>query len=138
MKDYQTTMKRLLSFALILAAFAPVLSAQAAASFTGKWEGTFTMQRPDGTAANPRPVVFNLTQKGKEITGTAGPAADQEKIEKGVVNAGKATFEMPQSDGSFFKFTLAIVKERLQGEMSGHGPDGAERGRAKVDAGRAK
>ena len=131
-------MKRLVVFALILAALAPAVAAQTAPSFTGKWEGTFTMQRPDGTAANPRPVVFNLTQKGKEITGTAGPAADQEKIEKGVVNAGKATFEIPQSDGSYFKFTLAIVKERLQGEMTGHGADGTERGRAKVDAAKAK
>jgi len=91
-----------------------------------------------GTEADPRPVEFNLTEEDKEITGTAGPADRQWKIEKGVVNAGKATFEMPQPDGSFFKFTLTIVKERLQGEMSGHGPDGTERGRAKVDAGRGK
>jgi len=131
-------MKRLVGFALILAALVPAVVAQTAASFTGKWEGTYILQRPDGTEANPRPVVFDLTHKGKEITGTAGPAAQQEKIEKGVVSAGKATFEMPQSDGSYFKFTLAIVKERLQGEMTGHGPDGAVRGKAKVDAGKAK
>ena len=131
-------MRRALAALAFLCALAPAVAAQTAPSFTGKWEGTFTMQRPDGTEANPRPVVFNLTQKDKAITGTAGPAADQGKIEKGVVNAGKATFEMPQPDGSFFKFTLTIVKERLQGEMSGHGPDGTERGRAKVDAGRGK
>ena len=131
-------MKRLAAFALILGALAPGVAAQTAPSFTGRWEGTFTLQRPDGTEATPRPVVFNLTQKDKAITGTAGPANDQEKIEKGVVDAGKATFEIPQSDGSFFKFTLAIVKERLQGEMSGLGPDGAVRGRAKIDAAKAK
>ena len=131
-------MKKLIAVAFVLATLTSAVAAQTAASFTGKWEGTYTLQRADGTEANPRPVVFNLTQKDKAITGTAGPANDQEKIEKGVVNAGKATFEMPQSDGSFFKFTLAIVKERLQGEMSGHGPDGAVRGRAKVDAARAK
>jgi hypothetical protein len=34
-------------------------------------------------------------------------------------------------------FTLAIVKDRLQGEMTGE-RDGAVRGRAKVDAARAK
>ena len=42
-------MKRLLAFALVLAALAPAVAAQTTASFTGKWEGTFTRQRPDGT-----------------------------------------------------------------------------------------
>ena len=131
-------MKTLVAFALILAALTPAVAAQTAPSFTGKWEGTYTLQRTDGTEATPRPVAFNLTQKGKEITGTAGPADSPGKIEKGVVNGSKTTFEMPQPDGSVFKFTLAIVKERLQGEMTGHGADGAVRGRAKIDAGRAK
>ena len=131
-------MKTVVAFAFMLAVLAPAVAAQPAPSFTGKWEGTYTLQRPDGTEANPRPVAFSLTQQNKEITGTAGPADSPGKIEKGVVEAGKATFEMPQPDGSFFKFTLAIVKERLQGEMTGHGPDGALRGRATVDATKAK
>jgi hypothetical protein len=42
-----------------------------------------------------------------------------------------------QPNGPLFKFTLAIVKDRLQGEMTGE-RDGAVRGRAKVDAARAK
>ena len=130
-------MKRLLAFALVLAAFAPSLAAQTSASFTGKWEGTFTMQNPDGTERPPRPVVFDLTQKGKALTGTGGPADQQWNIEKGAVNAGKATFEIQQPDGPLFKFTLAIVKGRLQGEMAGE-RDGVVRGKAKVDAAKAK
>jgi hypothetical protein len=130
-------MKKLAAFALVLAALAPAAAAQTAASFTGKWEGTFTMQRPDGTEGDSDPVVFNLTQKGKELTGTAGPAAQQWKIEKGAVNAGKATFEVQQPNGPLFKFTLTIVKGRLQGEMTGE-RDGVVRGRAKVDAAKAK
>jgi hypothetical protein len=126
-------MKKLIAFALLLAALAPAVSAQTAAGFTGTWEGTFTMQRPDGTAGDPRPVVFNITQKGKEITGTAGPADRQWKIENGAVAAGKATFDVQQPDGPLFKFTLSIVKGRLQGEMAGQ-RDGVVRGRAKVDA----
>src|SRR5262245_61059286 len=59
-------MKRLIAFALVLAALAPAVSAQTSAGFAGKWEGTFTMQRPDGTEGNTNPVVFNITQKGKE------------------------------------------------------------------------
>ena len=130
-------MKTLAAFALLLAALAPAVVAQTTNSFTGKWEGTFTMQRPDGTEGNSQPVVFNLTQKGKVLTGTAGPADKQWKIEKGAVNAGKATFEVQQPDGPLFKFTLAVAKGRLQGDMVGE-RDGAVRGRAKVDAAKAK
>jgi hypothetical protein len=131
------TMTTLVAFALVLAALAPAPAAQKAASFTGKWEGTFTMQRPDGTEGNSNAVVFDLTQKGKALTGTAGPPDQQWQIDKGAVNAGKATFEVQQPNGPLFKFTLTIVKERLQGEMAGE-RDGVVRGRAKVDAARAK
>ena len=65
-------MKRLLAFTLALAALVPAVSAQTP-SFTGKWEGTFKIQRPDGTEGNPNKVVFNLTQKGKALTGIGGP-----------------------------------------------------------------
>jgi hypothetical protein len=130
-------MKKLFAIALILATVVPSLAAQATASFTGKWEGTFTLQRPDGTQADPRPAVFNLTQKGKELTGTAGPANDQWKIDKGVDTAGKATFELQQPNGPLFKFALTIVKGRLQGDMTGE-RDGVVNGRAKVDAAKAQ
>jgi hypothetical protein len=129
-------MKRHIALALVFAAFAPAVAAQTSASFTGKWEGTFKMQRPDGTEGNSNPVVFNLTQKGKALTGTAGPADQQWSIEKGAVAAGKATFEVQQPNGPLFKFTLTIVKGRLQGDMTGE-RDGVVRGRAKVDAERA-
>jgi hypothetical protein len=132
----EKTMKTLASFALVLVALAPAVAAQTSASLTGKWEGTFTMQRPDGTEGDADPVVFNLTQKGKVLTGTAGPGEQQWTIEKGAVNAGKATFEVQQPNGPLFKFTLTIVKGRLQGEMTGE-RDGVVRGRAKVDAAKA-
>jgi hypothetical protein len=130
-------MKKLIAFALVLAALAPAVAAQTSASLTGTWEGTFKMQRTDGTEGNPNSVVFNLTQKGKALTGTAGPAEQQWKIEKGAVTAGKATFEVQQPNGPLFKFTLTVVKGRLQGDMTGE-RDGIVRGRAKVDAAKAK
>ena len=129
------TMKTLVALALVIATFAPAASAQTSPSFTGKWEGTYTLQRPDGGTAEPRQIVFELTQKGKEITGTAGPADEQTKIDKGVVADGKATFQV-QTDGPLFKFSLTIVKGRLQGDMTGE-RDGQVRGTAKVDAAKA-
>jgi hypothetical protein len=130
-------MKTLAALALVLAVLSPAVSAQTAASFTGKWEGTFTLTRPDGTQAEPRPIAFDLTQKGKEITGTAGPVNEQLKIDKGEVTAGKATFQVAAPNGQMFKFSLSIVKDRLQGDMTGE-RDGAVQGKAKVDAGKGK
>lgn len=129
-------MKTLIAFALVLAGLAPAAAAQTAGSFTGKWEGTFTMQRPDGTEGNSQPVVFELTQKGKALTGIAGPPKGPWKIENGAVKDGTATFEVQQPEGPLFKFTLTVVKGRLQGDMTGE-RDGVVRGRAKVDAAKA-
>jgi hypothetical protein len=131
-------MKKLFALALVLAAFTPVVAAQTktAGSFTGKWEGTFTRQGADGTPGRSTPVVFNLTQKGKVLTGTAGPADKQWNVEKGAVTAGKATFQVQQPEGPLFKFTLTVVKDRLQGDMTGE-KDGTVAGRAKVDATKA-
>jgi len=131
----KTLAKTLAVFALVLTAFAP-LAAQTAASFTGKWEGTFTRTRSDGTE-NKDAVVFNLTQKGAVLTGTAGPADQQLEIAKGAVKAGKATFEVQTPNGQLFKFALTLVKGRLQGDMVGES-GGVVRGQAKVDAAKAK
>jgi hypothetical protein len=130
-------MKKLVAFAaLVLVAIAPaVTAAQTTASFTGKWEGTFTRE---GSTGNPGPVVFNLTQKGNVITGTAGPADKQFPVSKGgTVAAGKAKFDVQQTDGPLFKFTLTIVKGRLTGDMVATRPDGSVGGNAKVDAAKA-
>ena len=129
-------MKKLVVAIALFALASPVV-AQSTAGFTGKWEGTFKMQRSDGTEGDPRPVAFDLTQKGKVLTGTAGPPDRQWKVEKGAVDAGKATFEVQQPDGPLFKFTLTIVKGRLQGDMAGE-REGVVRGHAKVDAGKSE
>jgi hypothetical protein len=129
-------MKKLIAFGFLLAALVAPVAAQTTASFTGKWEGTFVRERPDGTE-DKNAIVFDLAQKGKALTGTAGPPDQQTKIDKGAVADGKATFEVQPPNGPLFKFTLTIVKGRLQGEMTGE-RDGVIRGRAKVDAAKAK
>ena len=129
-------MKKLIAVAFVLATLTSAVAAQTAASFTGKWEGTFTRQRPDGTEETNK-VVFDLTQKGKALTGTAGPPDRQWKIDNGAVDAGKATFEVQEPNGPLFKFALTVVKGRLQGEMTGE-REGKVMGRAKVDAAKAE
>ena len=129
-------MKKLFATLIIFAALVPALAAQAA-NFTGKWEGTFIPQRPDGTEGSPRNVVLNLTQSGKQLTGTAGPPDQQWKIEKAVLADGQASFEVQQPNGAVLKFKVNIAKDGLQGDMSLE-RDGELRGRAKVTAARAK
>jgi hypothetical protein len=128
-------MKRLIAVALVLAASAPAVTAQTSASFTGKWEGTMTIQGPDGAESESGPVLFNLTQDGKALAGTAGPPDQQTPIQKGVVADGKATFQV-QSTRRLYAFTLTIVDGRLQGEMTTE-IDGAVV-RAKIDTAKAK
>src|SRR5262245_59746401 len=125
-----------LAAALALAALGPAVSAQTAASFTGKWEGTLVQLRQDGTDGTPNPAAFDLKQNGKELTGTAGPPNQQINIEKGVVTAGTATFEAHPPNGATYTFTLTIVKGRLQGEMTVE-RDGQWR-KGKIDAEKAK
>lgn len=130
-------MKKLATLALILAFVVPTLAAQPAADFSGKWEGTFTIQMADGTEGPSRQVTFTLTHKGEALTGTAGPPDDQSPLAKGSVVKGVATFQVQDPDGPLFKFTLKIVKDRLQGDMVGE-TGGVARGTAKVDAARSK
>ncbi|HYN09713.1 MAG TPA: hypothetical protein VES67_20190 [Vicinamibacterales bacterium] len=129
-------MKKLVAFALVVAALAPAVVAQTA-SFTGKWEGTLVFLRPNGSDGDSDPVVLNLMQKGQGLTGTLGSGKEQWKIDKGAVNSGKATFEAQEPNGPLFKFTLTIVKGRLQGEITVE-RDGVVRGKGKVDAAKAK
>ena len=125
----------LAAIALALAVFAPAGAyAQASNPFDGKWEGTFTLQNLDGTDRPPSKIIFNLTQKGKELSGTAGPPDQQEKV-VGTVAGGKATFEVLMPQGPPFKFSVTIVKGRLQGDMT-RDQNGTLR-QAKVDAAKA-
>jgi type IV secretory pathway VirB2 component (pilin) len=122
----------LAAIALALAVFTPAAaSAQTSNPFDGKWEGTYTLKNTDGTDRPPSAIIFNLVQKGKELSGTAGPADEQQKV-VGTVAGNKATFDVVMPKGAPFKFSLTIVKGRLQGDMT-RDQNGTIR-EAKVDA----
>ncbi len=128
-------MNILAALALVLLTIAPA-SAQTT-DLTGKWTGTLTRSAPDG---RPQSIdfMFDLTQKDKALTGTAGPNADRQwTIEKGgTVDGTKIKFQVQQPDGPFRIFTLALVDGRLQGEMLAE-LDG-QSFTTKVDLGRVK
>ena len=127
-------MNTLASIALIVLTMAPALAQ--APNLTGKWTGTLTRTAPDGRSQSID-FMFDLTQKGKLLTGTAGPSAERQwPIEKGALDGSKATFRVQQPDGPLRTFTLTLVKGRLQGDMLAELK--GQSFTAKVDLGRDK
>lgn len=129
-------MKYLTALVLVVLALIPAPAAAQAANLTGQWNATFTMTRPDGQTQSIT-FTFHFIHKGKTLTGTIGPTPERQwKIEKGVVDAGKVTFQVQQPDGPLRTFALKLVKDRLQGDQHLEFKD--QKADVKVDAERAK
>lgn len=96
-----------------------------------------TRTAPDGQSQTIA-FQFDLIQKEKVLTGTAGPNAERQwPLEKGgAVDGTKVKFQVQQPDGPLRTFTLALVKGRLQGEMLAE--LNGQSFTTKVDAGRAE
>jgi hypothetical protein len=129
-------MKTLVAIALAL--MIPAGVAAQAKDLTGNWNATFTLTAPDGRTQSIN-FTFHFTQKGKVLTGTAGPTPERQwKVEKGVVEGAKVTFVVQQPDGGPLRtFNLTHAKDRLTGKQQLQAPDGRK---AEVDvvADRAK
>ena len=127
-------MKTLAALAVVLLTMVPT-QAQTG-NLTGKWTGTLTRTAPDGRTQSID-FMFDLKQKDKVLTGTAGRNAERQwSIEKGAVEGSDVTFRVQQPDGPLRTFTLKVVKGRLQGEMLAE--LSGQSFTAKVDVGRDK
>lgn len=108
-------MKTLAAIVLVTLALVPAGIAAQATDLTGNWNATFTRVTPAGGTQSIT-FTFHFTQKGKELTGTIGPEpARQWKVEKGVVDGAKVTFQVQQPEGPLRSFTLTHAKDRLEG-----------------------
>jgi hypothetical protein len=129
-------MKILASFALFLLTLTLAPIHAQTTNLTGKWTGKLTRTAPDGRT-QAIDFMFDLTQKGKVLTGTAGPNTERQwEIQKGAVDADKTTFQVQQPEGPLRTFTLKLVESRLQGEMLAE--LNGQSFTAKVDVERAK
>jgi hypothetical protein len=131
-------MKTLAAVAALLLTIAPAhaQTTKQTTNLTGKWTGTMTRTAPDG-GSQTIGFMFDLTQKGKVLTGTVGPDAERQwAIDKGAVDGSKVTFQVQQPNGPLRTFTLNLVKDRLQGEMLAE--LNGQSFTTKVDAERAK
>jgi hypothetical protein len=131
-------MKTLTAIVFAALALVPVVTSAQATDLTGNWNAKFTATRPDGTTQSIT-FTFHFTQKGKVLSGTIGPEpARQWKVEKGVVDGAKVTFEVQQPDGGPLRsFTLTHAKAHLTGIMKLTAANGQTLDVA-VDAERAK
>ncbi|MEX2263629.1 MAG: hypothetical protein WD696_16860 [Bryobacteraceae bacterium] len=88
-----------------------------AADATGRWAGTLTVPTSDGSD-KPGPALLVLKQEGAQLTGTAGPDAnEQHPIEKGKVENGNLTFEVPTED-TIMKFALKHEGDEIKGDIT--------------------
>ena len=111
-------MKTLAAIVIAALVLAPaVTAAQAPTSLTGNWNAKFTRTAPTGETQSIT-FTFHFTQKGKVLGGTIGPEpARQWKVEKGVVDETKVTFQVQQPDGPLRSFVLTLTKGRLIGNQ---------------------
>ena len=127
-----------LAIALLALALVPAAVDAQATNLTGDWNATFTATAPDGRTQSIT-FTFHFTQKGKELTGTIGPTPERQwKVEKGLVDGNKVTWQTQQADGAqpLRSFALTYAKGRLTGTQKVQLKDQAME--VTVDAERAK
>lgn len=104
------TKRSLVAFALMLA-FATVLFA--AEDLSGQWSGSFNTTL-DGQSKQDT-IHMVLKQNGTELTGSAGPSADQQwPISNGKIDGASVTFDV-QTPEPLIKFDLKLVEGHLKG-----------------------
>jgi len=83
-----------------------------AANVSGKWTGTF-IDNSEGNKSETAVVI--LTQDGNTLTGTAGPAAEEQMaISNGKVDGNNVTFDVKAGEVTLH-FTLELVDAHLKG-----------------------
>jgi hypothetical protein len=99
-------------FKILFAAILVAATAAVGGDFSGKWSGKLIT---DSGVTIPGYVV--LQQKGHELTGTAGPTAEQQvAIQNGRIQGGAASLEAKPGP-STLRFVLRLQDEKLTGDV---------------------
>jgi phosphosulfolactate phosphohydrolase-like enzyme len=102
-----------------LAVLAMALTIGASADVTGRWQGTLTAQRDDGTTREDSALLI-LEQKGNEITGTIGGSdTDRHPITKGTIDGAKVTIQARTANGEReFLLELTLNGDEMKGTIT--------------------
>lgn len=95
------------------------LAVNAPAEVTGKWKGTVSSQRQDGSTDEDRALVI-LQQKGETVTGTVGgDETDQHPISSGTIKGNTLTLLAKHStDGREFRVELTVEGDVMKGTVT--------------------
>src|SRR5262252_8426209 len=92
--------------------FALLTFGASAPDVSGNWSGKFKV-----SGAEDDTVYLSLKQTANEITGTAGPSAEQQKpIQNGRIEGNHITMEV-LVPGGMFKFDINLEGDHLKGEV---------------------
>jgi hypothetical protein len=102
-----------------IASLSLALLVGAPADVTGKWEGTLTGQRPDGTTSEDGAYMV-LEQKGTAVTGTVGGNAnDQHPITSGSLEGAKLTLLARNANNDReYKIELTLDGDVMKGTVT--------------------
>jgi hypothetical protein len=94
------------------------LAAAPQSSVSGKWAGTISGQRPDGTTSNEAALLI-LEQKDKSITGTVGrDEEDRHPIVKGTIDGNKLTLTARNTrNDREYQLELTVENDELKGTI---------------------
>jgi hypothetical protein len=100
----------------VLALLAALVAAPA--DIKGKWEGTVTSQRPDGTTSET-PALLVLDQKDGAVTGTIGGSeTDQHPITSGSIDGSKVVIDAKQTNNDReFHLELTVENDEMKGTV---------------------
>ena len=92
--------------------------AAAPANVTGKWDGTLTSPREDGSKKEDTALLI-LEQKDTTITGTVGGSeTDQHPITSGKIDGNKITLEAKSGSGRELHIELTLENDELKGTIA--------------------
>jgi hypothetical protein len=102
---------------MVMALMLAALTA-APADVKGKWDGTVTVQREDGSAAEDT-VLLILDQKDATVTGTIGGSeSDQHPITSATIDGSTVTILAKHtSNEREFRLELTLGEEELKGTV---------------------
>jgi predicted dehydrogenase len=88
------------------------------ANVKGKWDGTITGQRPDGTTSEDSALMI-LDQKDGTITGTVGSdESDRHPITSGTIDGNKVTLLAKHAtNGREYKIELTVEGDQMKGTL---------------------